>query len=472
MDLRRLIPAVDDLLGENGARELIDKEKYPRALVTNVLKTVVGDLRENPALLSGFTSSDEAEGRSRLTDFILRKVREELSGSFLKPVINASGVILHTNLGRSPLPLESLSNLVGLLENYVSLEIDLESGERGERLSRIEELLRVLTEAEDSVVVNNNAAAVYLILDTFSRGKEVIVSRGELVEIGGHFRLPDVISRSGALLREVGTTNITYISDYASAISGNTGLMMRTHPGNYRILGYTESVSAQELAVLGREHRILTLEDLGSGLLLDLSRFGLQREETVQDIIKSGIDLVCFSGDKLLGGPQAGIILGKKELIRELKANPLIRALRVDKLTIAVLEATLKLYLDPEGALLTLPVMRMITTNVTKIRFRARRLAGKLSSLLEGKARVSVEPSKTRIGGGSFPIEKIPSFALAIAPLFISEEECSRRLLADSTPILARKGPGKVLLDLRTVSEDQDKMILEIFGRISLEDNE
>ncbi len=473
VDPRSLIPSLDVLLEEKAARELIEKEKYPRPAVARAINKAVAALRENSDLLSCFSTPDRKNGRARLAEHIILSARKILSGLFLRPVINATGVILHTNLGRAPLPLEALRPLTELMENYVSLEMDLEEGGRSVRLSGIEELFSILTGAEDSLVVNNNAAAVLLILNTFSLGKEVIVSRGELVEIGGHFRLPDVILRSGALLREVGTTNRTYVSDYASAVSDRTALLMRTHPSNYRIQGYAASVSSRELASLGKELGIATLEDLGSGLLLDLSRFGLPSEETVADILKSGMDMVCFSGDKLLGGPQAGIILGKRSFIRELKANPLLRALRVDKFTIAVLEAILKIYLESEeSALKTLPLLRMITADAGIIRSRARRMSRKLTSILEGKALVEVEPSEARIGGGSFPVEKIGSFALSISPLAISDEECFRRLLSCPAPVLARKEKGKVLLDLRTVSEHQDGLIMDSLRTTFLEDVE
>jgi L-seryl-tRNA(Ser) seleniumtransferase len=386
-------------------------------------------------------------------DALAQRVLAELSraGVFsLVPVINAAGVVLHTNLGRALLSPLALERLCRVASAYSNLEMDLKSKERGSRYTHVDGLLRRLTGAEASLVVNNNAAAVLLALESLARGKEVVVSRGELIEIGGEFRIPDIMRRSGAILREVGTTNRTHLKDYADAIGPETALFLKVHTSNYRVLGFTAQVGTRELVELGRSRGILVMEDLGSGCFLDLRPYGFPYEPTVQEAVSAGLDLVSFSGDKLLGGPQAGIVVGKAALVERLRANPLNRALRIDKLTLAGLEATLYAY-EAGNALETIPTLRMLTEPLGAVRRRARRLLRRLSPAVAAALGATLVEGRAQIGGGSLPLVELPTVALAIGTVAHRAEALDQALRAGEPPVVGRIAEDRLLLDCRTI---------------------
>jgi L-seryl-tRNA(Ser) seleniumtransferase len=380
-------------------------------------------------------------------------------------VVNATGVIIHTNLGRSPLAAAAQEQLLQVAAHYSNLEYDLARGERGSRQEHLEGLLQELTGAQAALVVNNNAAAVLLALNTLARSREVIISRGQLVEIGGSFRLPEIMTVSGALLREVGTTNKTYLHDYERAITSETAVLLRVHPSNFRILGFTREVSLPELVALGRSYDLPVLEDLGSGCLLDLSRYGLEKEPTVQETLAAGADLVLFSGDKLLGGPQAGLALGSREVVARLRQNPLTRALRPDKLTLAALEATLRLYLEEPQAVAALPTLKMLTRPVAALARQARALARVMRRRWGPRLKVEVRPSEARVGGGALPQASLPSRALALELPPLAPHQLESRLRQAQPPVIARVEQGSLLLDLRTIlPEDQSALLAALEG--------
>jgi L-seryl-tRNA(Ser) seleniumtransferase len=372
-------------------------------------------------------------------------------GAFsLAPVINATGVVLHTNLGRallSPLARERLLSAAGA---YSNLEMDVARKERGSRYAHLEGLLRRLTGAPASLVVNNCAAAVLLALETLARGKEVIVSRGELIEIGGEFRIPDIMRRSGAVLREVGTTNRTHLKDYAGAIGPETALILKVHTSNYRVVGFTADVSSRELVELGRARGVPVMEDLGSGCLVDLTRHGFPHEPTVPEVVAAGVSLVTFSGDKLLGGPQAGILVGQGDLVERLARNPLNRALRIDKFTVAALEATLYAY-EAGTALETIPTLRMLTEPVASIRRRAQQLARRLPAAAARALGVSVVASRSQVGGGALPTVELPTAALALGTAAHPAQPLDEALRRATPPVLGRVVDDRLLLDCRTI---------------------
>ncbi len=398
---------------------------------------------------------------SEITDEIVRKfiIKEiEKAKRFnLRKVINATGVIIHTNLGRAPIGNEVAEHLKEIITGYSNLELNLETGKRGIRYQNVKELLKELTGAEDVCVVNNNAAAVLLVLSALAAGKEVVVSRGELIEIGGSFRIPDVMKQSGAILKEVGTTNKTHLKDYEEAISENTGLLLKVHTSNYRVLGFTESVDSKQLVALGRKHNIPVYEDLGSGSFIDVRHYGLSYEPTVQDVVKSGVDIVSFSGDKLLGSAQAGIIIGKREFIEKIKKHPLNRALRIDKMTLAVLEATLRLYKNEEYQ--KIPVWRMISEPENSIKERADKLCKLLTEKLPATFSVSVNREEAEIGGGALPLETLPTFVVEISIKDKSEESFYELLRKEEPPVIGRLKNGKLLLDMRTVKEEEVEVL-------------
>jgi L-seryl-tRNA(Ser) seleniumtransferase len=384
----------------------------------------------------------------------------------LRTVINATGVILHTNLGRAPIAEAALRHIVEAAGKYSNLEFDIGSGERGKRDVHVDRLFRKLL-AQDGVgvstiVVNNNAAAVLLALNTLAEGGEVIVSRGELVEIGGSFRIPDVMAKSGATLHEVGTTNRTRIGDYEKAINERTRLLLRVHRSNFEITGFTEQASTSELVTLAKNRSIPLMEDLGSGALVELSNFGIGQESTVLDSLRAGVDVVTYSGDKLLGGPQAGLISGRPDLVAQMRANSLFRALRVDKLTYAALEATLLAYVKHDGD--AIPTMKMMSLTAQEIKPRADALASTLAN--SGSLRVDVIDGESVLGGGAAPSSVLPTVLIAIASTKLSADELSAKLRAADPPIVARIEEGRVLLDLRTVFPEQDRQIATALERI------
>jgi len=381
------------------------------------------------------------------------------TGAFsLRPVINATGVVLHTNLGRAPLSALALERLAQVGGQYSNLELDLASKERGSRYSHVEALLRRLTGAEDALVVNNNAAAVLLALETLAHGREVVVSRGELIEIGGEFRIPDIMRRSGAVLREVGTTNRTHLRDYVEAIGPATALLLKVHTSNYRVVGFTAEVASRELVALGRERGIPVMEDLGSGSLVDLRPYGFPHEPTVQEVVGAGVDLVSFSADKLLGGPQAGIVVGRGDLVGRLERNPLNRALRIDKLTLAGLEATLYAY-DAGRALAAVPTLRLLTEPLVSVRRRAHRVLRALAPEVRERLRAAVVEERAQVGGGALPTVELPTAAIALDPGPEAARALDQALRRGNPPVVGRTVDDRLLLDCRTVLPAQVKAL-------------
>jgi L-seryl-tRNA(Ser) seleniumtransferase len=452
--LLRQIPAVDELLSRASLRAL--ELRVGRRILVDATRKVLQSLRGR--ISSGSLAKISVEMLEREI-IAATEATTELS---LRPVINATGVILHTNLGRAPLSPEALDHLAAVARGYSNLEYDLGKGERGKRDTHTDRLFAQLLGAERTLVVNNNAAAVFLALNTLAEGGEVIVSRGELIEIGGSFRIPDICAKSGALLREVGTTNRTRIGDYAAAINERTRVLMRVHASNFRIVGFTERPGLGELVELGRKHHLTVLEDLGSGCLEDLAPLGMQDEPTVGPSLKAGVDVITFSGDKLLGGPQAGILVGKREPLEKIRKNPLFRALRVDKLTIAALEATIALYL--RGNPKAVPALRMIHLSAEEITPRAERLAERIRARPEFSARL--QDGESVIGGGSTPGQSLPTRLVAVVHARRSATELEALLRKHSPPILTRVERDQLLIDLRTVFDDQEDEIAQAFERL------
>ena len=405
------------------------------------------------------------DGRDSLALEEIQRLAEEILSEVLRPhlrrVINATGVVVHTNLGRSPLAEEALEEILSVARGYSNLEYRLAEGRRGSRYEHVTGLLRELTGAEEALVVNNNAAAVLITLNTLARGREVIVSRGELVEIGGSFRMPEVMAWAGCVLREVGTTNRTHLRDYEAAINENTALLMKVHKSNYAIVGFTREVSGAELVALGHRYGIPVVEDLGSGCLVDFARYGLRREPTVQEIVRTGVDVVTFSGDKLLGGPQAGIIVGRRELVEKIRQNPLNRALRIDKLTLAGLEATLRLYLDERLAVEKIPTLRMIMKSPETVKREAHRLKRLLSRAGLPGFSFAVVPTVCRTGGGALPVADLPSYAVAVISERFSPEELHERLRVGEPPVVGRIEEDRFLLEVRTVFPEEFPLVVK-----------
>jgi L-seryl-tRNA(Ser) seleniumtransferase len=442
--LRRL-PSVDRLLQEEAVRALV--ARYSRPLVLDAVRATLA--AERAAVRAGAAPRPLAALAAAVS-----AQAAALAGPRLRRVLNATGVILHTNLGRAPLAATALAATAEVAGGYSNLEYDLAAGERGSRHEHVTDRLQRLTGAPAALVVNNNAGAVLLALAALAAGREVIVSRGQLVEIGGGFRVPDVLRQSGARLVEVGTTNRTYIEDYAQAITPDTALLLRVHPSNFQLRGFVHSASAAELVALGRRHGLPVVDDLGSGSLLDTAAYGLAHEPMVQESVAAGMSLVCFSGDKLLGGPQAGVIVGEAELIARLRRHPLTRALRPDKLTLAALAATLDHYVRGEAPT-TIPLWRMITAPLEALDARAARVAAVLRAVGLDAA---VEDGRSTVGGGSLPEETLPSRVVAVrAP---SEAALAARLRQATPPVIARLERDRLLLDLRTVLPEEDDLLL------------
>ncbi len=449
------IPSVDELMKGRDIERLVSV--YPRTAVVEGIREYLDNYRK---LI--LTSEEEGDSGKKdgpdIVKGIVEKVNRMMRSNLVK-VVNATGVVLHTNLGRAPLAKPVVNTISDVALGYSNLEMDLESGERGSRYSHVEELICRLTGAQGAMVVNNNAAAVMLVLSTMAKGREVVVSRGQLVEIGGSFRVPDVMEQSGAILVEAGTTNKTHISDYERAANENTAVLMKVHTSNYRILGFTSETESEELVALGRKLKLPVIEDLGSGMLMDLTEYGLPWEPTVQQAIKAGMDAVTFSGDKMLGGPQMGIIAGSRKYIDMMKKNPLTRAIRVDKLTLAALEGTLRLYLDKELALREIPVLRMLTFSIDELGKRARRLSMKLRKDLKDMAEISIADEFSEVGGGSMPLHKMPTRAVTIKPYNVSLNELEGKLREYKIPLVARVYRERLILDVRTIMEDEYKTV-------------
>ena len=452
------LPKIDELLLHLEKKGLL--ERAPRTMVKETCRSTVETWRRKIMAWKDGEKGFPPPSTAGLAEEIVFSI-DGLHAYRLRRVINATGVILHTNLGRAPLAATALDRIIEVSRGYSNLEFDLEKGERGLRYDHVRDIICRLTGAEDALVVNNNAAAVLLVLNTLAQGGEAIVSRGELIEIGGEFRIPDVMERSGARLREVGATNRTRLKDYQLAINAETRLLMKVHASNFRIIGFTEEVDLKSLVALGREHGIPVMNDLGSGCLIDLGMYGLQREPTVEDVVAAGVDVATFSGDKLLGGPQAGIIIGRGAILEKIRKNPLNRALRIDKLTLAALEATMILYLNPERAREDLRVLKALTEPLAGVATRAKKLLRKLRKAnLEG-IRFSLKEGMSAVGGGSLPGQEIPTLLVVMTPLRVSAvrlEEMLRRL---EIPIIARIAATDVFMDMRTVEEEEFRFILE-----------
>lgn len=454
--LLQRLPKVDKLLENPRISALL--QLHPRLLVLDEVRAYLDELR---AAIVDARLTDVPE-QEALVDGLVERIDVALAPG-LRRGVNGVGIVLHTALGRAPFAESAQRALQEAAKHYCTLQIDLETGKRGDRYRNVERLLRRITGAEAAIVVNNNAAATLLILNTLALGREVIVSRGELVEIGGSFRLPDVMKRSGATLVEVGTTNRTHLKDYKNAITPETGLILKVHQSNYRIVGFTSQVPIAELAQLGHQHNIPAADDLGSGALVDLSRWGLPKEPMVQESIAAGADVVCFSGDKLLGGPQCGIILGKREIVERIKANQLTRALRCDKMTFAVLEATLRLFLDEKKLLADHPVLRLLTMPEEEIRDRCDRLRQKLSQLFGADGSVSVVGDASEVGSGSLAAVMLPTWVVAITMKEKGPEQVARALRLAHTPVFGRIKEQQFLLDCRTIRDDEIDLIVAGF---------
>lgn len=458
-ELLRRIPSVEEVMQSELLTGL--GPSVPRHEILSSVRVGLARLREEILRAEPDELSRLPQDRTTLARRAsLEAIR--LLGPSLRRVINATGVIIHTNLGRSILAKEAIEAVQEVASRYSNLEFDLDAGRRGSRQIHAEGLLRRLTGAEGALVVNNNAAAVLVSLNTLAKGREVVVSRGELVEIGGSFRMPEVMAHSGACLREVGTTNKTHLRDYEAAIGPETGLLLKVHQSNYRIVGFVEEVPLDALVRLGASRGVPVMVDLGSGCLVDLTTWGIGREPTVQETLKSGVDLVTFSGDKLLGGPQAGVILGKGELVRRIRSNPLHRALRVDKMTLAALEATLRLYWDPSEAVRRVPTLRMMLMSQRDVRRRAGLLAAKLRRMVLPGVRVSVRQERSQVGGGSLPLVELPTWVVGLKVEGVAASRLEQVLREGVPPVIARIIKEEVLLDLRTVQEGEVSTLAEI----------
>ncbi len=451
-DLLRAVPSIDELLRVQQGVALSDR--YGRALVTSVLREVADHVRATLAE-RGEADPTLAEPVAMIEEAAVRLAA--ILEPNLKPVFNLTGTVLHTNLGRAPLPDLAIEAMAEAAAGASNLEYDLKSGRRGDRDTHLEAWICRLTGADAATVVNNNAAAVLLLLNTLARRKEVPVSRGELIEIGGAFRIPDVMARAGAKLVEVGTTNRTHLADYEQALNSRTALLMKVHTSNYVIEGFTAEVSEKDLAGLAHRHDVPMVIDLGSGTLVDLTQFGLPHEPTVAEILSQGVDLVTFSGDKLLGGPQSGIIAGRKDLVHRIKRNPMKRALRVDKLTIAALEAVLRLYADPARLVERLPALKFLTRSAADIDALARRLVAPVQQAVGDRATVTVVPCRSQIGSGALPVDLLESAALSIALAGTKGralERLARAFRCLPIPVVGRIDDGALVMDLRCLDDD------------------
>ncbi|TKJ42526.1 L-seryl-tRNA(Sec) selenium transferase [candidate division LCP-89 bacterium B3_LCP] len=453
------LPGMPALLNDPDVKSL--RENHPTLYVNDIVRSELDHLRrtilESPPEVLKEIKADEAQVIQRALKVAKRALEPSVKG-----VINAAGVILHTALGRAPIARAAQESVAMALEGYCTLAINEETGKRGDRHLHLDRLLAHITGAEAGIVVNNNAAGTMLILNTLAQGGEVIVSRGQLIEIGGAFRIPEVMERSGCKLVEVGTTNRTHLRDYENAITEDTAAILRVHTSNYRIIGFTGEVPLPELAALGKKYNLPVIDDLGSGALVDLSQYGLPKEPMVQESVRDGMDVICFSGDKMLGGPQGGYLIGKRSIIDSVKKNPLTRALRCDKMSYAAHEATLKLYLEPDKLEENHPVLSMIVEKPESVRRRTQALRRRIAKDLQGKAELAVIPSETEMGSGSLPGKSIPSFALQVKPLIKMTPDClGEKLRQGNPPVYTRVAAETVLFDLRTVLRGQEKAMGE-----------
>ena len=460
-DLLRKLPAVDRLIELAKAEACF--ELIPHTVVVGCIRAVI-DADRRRILAGG------APGEADLADrAVLERVKAAVAAAMrprLRRLVNATGVVIHTNLGRSLLAEEAVANLAAVAGRYSNLEYDLAEGRRGSRYMAVRDLLCEITGAEDAMVVNNNAGAVLIGLETVARGRHVIVSRGDLVEIGGSFRIPDVMTKSGAQLREVGTTNRTHLRDYEGAIDPDVALLLKVHWSNYSIVGFTAQVTLKELVSLGARHGLPVMEDLGSGTFIDFSKYGLPKEPTVQDSVASGADVVTFSGDKLLGGPQAGIIVGRAAMIERIRRNPIHRALRIDKLTLAALETTLRLYRDEERAMAAIPTLRMLTEKEAAIEARGRELAQRLAELGDERLACGLVQRPSKAGGGALPLLELPSCCLQVRVRGMSANALETALRRSDPPVITRIEDDACLMDLRTVQTEEIAIIAAVLSNV------
>jgi L-seryl-tRNA(Ser) seleniumtransferase len=454
-NILRQIPAVDQLLLRPtiGGWVALTSREFVVAEIQKVLQGIRDAVRSGSLEAAADINPETIE--ATLVDHLQGRLR-----SNLRTVVNATGVILHTNLGRAPMSAAAQKTLSAFSTAYTNLEYDIGTGQRSHRDKLIDDLLREIIGCESATVVNNNAAAVFLILNTLASGKEVIVSRGELVEIGGSFRIPDIMARSGAVLREVGTTNKTRIQDYRDALGLNTAMLLRVHPSNYRMLGFTERPELREMVALARERNVPIIEDIGSGCLVDLRPYGITDEPLVQDSVSAGVDLVCFSGDKLLGGPQAGIIAGRRKLVELIRKNPLMRTYRVEKLIYGALEATLGSYRFRRAAS-EIPVVQMIAMTEEELAGRARAFARRLRAAAPENVEINVSAGNSVVGGGSCPECRLPTTLVAVEPSGFRPNLIESRLRLHNPPVIVRLEEDRLLIDLRTVFPDQEKILID-----------
>jgi len=458
--LLKRLPKVDRLLQAPEIQPYL--ESAPQVLIVEAIRETLDGLRT--AIRQG-----RATGADLAFETIVRSAAvhcAEAAERSLRRAVNGVGIVLHTGMGRAPLAPSAQAALAEATAHYNTLQADRHTGGRGDRYQHVESLLCRLTGAEAALVVNNNAAATMLILNTLGEGQEVIVSRGELVEIGGAFRIPDVMRRSGARLREVGCSNRTHLKDYRAAITAETGILLKVHQSNYRIIGFTKAVTIAELAELAHEHGILAVDDLGSGALIDLSRWGLPKEPMVQDSIAAGADVVCFSGDKLIGGPQCGLIVGRKDVIDRMKKNPLTRALRCGKLTFSVLEATLRLFLDEKRLLAENPSIRMLTEPLDEIKKRCQRLRRRLLALESDRLSIELVPDRSEVGSGSLAAVQLDTWTVGVTLKGMAPDLLARKLRLGDPIVFGRIKDGRYLLDGRTLREDEYNLIRSALGRV------
>lgn len=451
MDKQKLLsslPSVDEIL--KSEKGLAWQEKFSRPYVIKAIRNVIEEKRQ--LILRGEIKEISLEAMLPEIEMVIKR----LSSFSLRPVINATGIVIHTNLGRSVLSEKILENVIKVASGYSNLEYDLKLGQRGKRYSHIQSILNEITGAESSLIVNNNAAAVFVCLSALAKGREVIVSRGELVEIGGSFRIPDVMASSSAILKEVGTTNKTHLHDYERAINENTALLLKVHQSNFRTIGFTKLIDIEELVALGKKYKIPVMFDLGSGCLIDLKKYGIHIEPTVQEIIKAGCDIVTFSGDKLLGGPQGGVIVGRKDLIETISKNPLMRAVRIDKLTLSAFEAVLHCYLDEEKAKEKIPTLRMLLQDLEKIKERAKKIAVRLRKIVhEDIANILVVEDSSQSGGGALPEIEFKTYVVSIKPKKLSVNRLEERLRLADLPVIARIKEDSLIIDARTIDNKE-----------------
>ncbi len=458
------IPSVDRLLMTKTMKEVLGS--YPKTLVLKAINHILDGLRAK--IKRGDIVEEGSDLSLESVSSQVVKRLEVISRPSLRPLINATGIVVHTNLGRSILADSALKKFKPIGGGYSNLEYDLDKGKRGSRYVHVEEILKELTSAEAAMVVNNNAAAVLISLETLAKGGEVIVSRGQLVEIGGSFRIPDVMRKSGAKMVEVGTTNKTHLWDYEEVIGPETALLLKVHKSNYSIVGFSEDVPLPELVKLGRRYGITVMEDLGSGCFIDFSRYGVVKEPTVQEVLSQGVDLVTFSGDKLLGGPQNGIILGRKNLIEAIKKNPLNRAVRIDKLTLLALEETLRIYRDENNAVKAIPTLRMICEPYRSLKKKAEWLIKLIGKLETGNFSFELVDGNSRPGGGALPLSELPSRLLCLVPGKMSSHSMEVWLRSYDPPVIARVENERVLLDVRTIQGRELKMVAQAVKDMAL----